>query len=161
MILYMLYNVSYPLSNSRIVDFFLEKEYTDYFNAQKALNALTEDGHIKKEEHFRSTLYEITKEGTEAFMSLENTLDSAIAGELDSYLKDQGFDLRSASAVTADYRMNVSGSFTVTLKITERNDVLLDTDFSVSTKEEAEKICDRFKKDPGRYYMEFLKLFSC
>ena len=160
MILYMLDRVSYPLSNSQIVDFFLEKDYTDYFNAQRAVNALTEDGHIKKEEHFRSTLYEITDEGNDALMSLENTLDGTITEEIDSYLKERGYNMRSASAVTADYRLNSSGDYTVSLKITERSDVLLDIKYSVASEQDAEKICDRFRKDPQSYYMEFLKIFS-
>ncbi len=37
-ILYMLRKVTFPLSNSQITEFMIEKEYTDYFHIQEALN---------------------------------------------------------------------------------------------------------------------------
>ena len=39
-ILYMLQNVNFPLSNTQISDFILEKEYTNYFHLQEALSEL-------------------------------------------------------------------------------------------------------------------------
>ena len=41
-ILYMLQNVNFPLSNTQISDFILEKEYTNYFHLQEALSELQE-----------------------------------------------------------------------------------------------------------------------
>ena len=41
-ILYMLRKVTFPLSNSQIMEFMIEKEYTDYFHIQEALNDLVE-----------------------------------------------------------------------------------------------------------------------
>ena len=37
-ILYMLQNVNFPLSNTQISDFILEKEYTNYYHLQEALS---------------------------------------------------------------------------------------------------------------------------
>ena len=39
MILYMLKQVKFPLTNSNISDFFVSKEYTTYFIVQQALTA--------------------------------------------------------------------------------------------------------------------------
>ena len=41
-ILYMLNRVTFPLSNSQLSEFILEKEYTDYFTLQQTIHELTE-----------------------------------------------------------------------------------------------------------------------
>ena len=41
-ILYMLRKVNFPLTNTQITSFMLEKNYTDYFHVQEALNDLVE-----------------------------------------------------------------------------------------------------------------------
>lgn len=40
MVLYMLSKVNFPLSNSQIADFMLDKQYTTYFTLQEVLSPL-------------------------------------------------------------------------------------------------------------------------
>ena len=47
-ILYMLDKVDFPLTNSQISEFVLDKGYTDYFKLQQALSELTDGGIIMK-----------------------------------------------------------------------------------------------------------------
>ena len=63
MILYMLKQVKFPLSNSQISEFFLDNEYTTYFTLQQALSELLESTLIRVETTRNSTRYEITREG--------------------------------------------------------------------------------------------------
>ena len=42
MILYMLDKVNFPLTNSQLSEFFLDKEYTTYFTLQSVLTELAE-----------------------------------------------------------------------------------------------------------------------
>lgn len=39
MVLYMLSKVNFPLSNSQIADFMLDKQYTTYFTLQEVLSS--------------------------------------------------------------------------------------------------------------------------
>ena len=41
MILYMLSKVNFPLSNTQLSSFMLDKQYTDYFTFQETINSLT------------------------------------------------------------------------------------------------------------------------
>ena len=43
MILYMLSKVNFPLTNSQMSTFMLEKQYTDYFTFQETINSLVAD----------------------------------------------------------------------------------------------------------------------
>ena len=49
MILALLQRSDAPLSGTQLSDFFLEKEYTNYFTVQEALHELDESAFIKKE----------------------------------------------------------------------------------------------------------------
>ena len=48
MILYMLSKVNFPLSNTQLSSFMLDKQYTDYFTFQETINSLVEDGFIRR-----------------------------------------------------------------------------------------------------------------
>ena len=48
MVLYMLKQVNFPLTNSQLTSFFLDHEYTTYFSLQQALNELLEAGLFKE-----------------------------------------------------------------------------------------------------------------
>ena len=43
MVLYMLDKVNFPLSNSQIADFMLDRQYTNYFTLQEVLSSLASD----------------------------------------------------------------------------------------------------------------------
>ena len=47
MVLYMLKRVNFPLTNAQMSEFFLDKDYTDYFTFQEVLNDLLEANLIK------------------------------------------------------------------------------------------------------------------
>ena len=62
-ILYMLDKVDFPLSNSQISEFILDKEYTTYFKLQQALSELMDAGFIRKESTHNRTIYHLTEDG--------------------------------------------------------------------------------------------------
>ena len=61
MILYMLNQVKFPLTNSNISDFFVSKEYTTYFIVQQALTELLEANLISMENINNTSRYDMTK----------------------------------------------------------------------------------------------------
>ena len=65
MILYMLSKVNFPLSNTQISEFMLDKQYTNYFTLQEVLNSLADDGFIQVLTYRNSTQYKLTKDGDE------------------------------------------------------------------------------------------------
>ena len=63
MVLYMLDKVNFPLSNSQIADFMLDRQYTNYFTLQEVLSSLASDGFVQILTYRSSTQYKLTKEG--------------------------------------------------------------------------------------------------
>ena len=66
MILYMLNQVEYPLTNTQITNFILEKEYTNYFTVQEILSDLISSQLITAESTHNNTRYRITPYGQES-----------------------------------------------------------------------------------------------
>ena len=71
-VLYMAQQSREELTNSRISEFVLDREYTDYFHLQQVLSELVETGLLKKRTVANSSHYEITKEGNRTFSYFEN-----------------------------------------------------------------------------------------
>jgi len=68
-ILYMLQNVNFPLSNTQISDFILEKEYTNYFHLQEALSELQDTKLIEIEKVRNTSYYHMTERAARRFPS--------------------------------------------------------------------------------------------
>ncbi|MGI6021235.1 MAG: DUF4364 family protein [Lachnospiraceae bacterium] len=157
MILYMLDQVSYPLSNNQIVDFILNHGYTDYFHVQEAMTDLNEANHIHSEEHIASTLYEITSEGQKTIRLLSDMIDPGIKREINDYLKENSFSLRSESGVRVDYKQTLSGEYAVHCSIIEADEVIFDMTINVMSKEDVDKIYRDFKSKSQSLYMTVMK----
>ena len=64
-ILFILDKVDFALTNAQLSNLILEKEYTNYFNIQTAINELENAGLIKGETIRNSSYFLITPEGRE------------------------------------------------------------------------------------------------
>ena len=86
MVLYMLSKVNFPLSNSQIADFMLDKQYTTYFTLQEVLSSLADDGFVNVLTYRSSTQYRLTSSGKDTISFFSNKISNAIREEIDVYL---------------------------------------------------------------------------
>lgn len=113
MILYMLKQVKFPLSNAQISEFFLDKEYTTYFTLQQALSELSESHLVKMESTRNSSRYEITSEGEETLSYFGKKISSAIVDDIDAYLKENKVRLRDEVGLISDYYRSTAQDYVV------------------------------------------------
>ena len=59
----MLSKVDYPLTNSQISEFILDKEYTNYFHLQQSLSEMIDSKLLEKETIRNTSYYRITNAG--------------------------------------------------------------------------------------------------
>ena len=90
MVLYMLSKVNFPLSNSQIADFMLDKQYTTYFTLQEVLSSLADDGFVNVLTYRSSTQYRLTSSGKDTISFFSNKTSNAIREEIDVYLTGVG-----------------------------------------------------------------------
>ena len=78
MILYMLNKLEYPLTNTQITNFILEKDYTNYFTVQQTISDLLSSELITAESTHNNTRYRITDEGKETAKKISQTTSKSI-----------------------------------------------------------------------------------
>ena len=124
-ILYMLDKVDFPLTNSQISEFVLDKGYTDYFKLQQALSELADGGLILKESTHNRTLFHLTEDG-------KGTIHL--------------FQDKNEVSVKADYMKNAGEEYSVRCQVFENHEPLIDLTLSVPTEKEAAAIALNWQK---------------
>ena len=157
MILYMLEHVNFPLTNSQLTDFFLDHEYTTYFTLQQAINDLLEAGLIRKDSIHNTSRYEITKEGADTLSFFGSNISSAIVEDIDNYLKENKFRLRSEVGIVSDFYKSTAQDYIVHCEVREGKAVLINLDVSVPDKEQAEIMCGHWKERSQEIYSYVMK----
>jgi predicted transcriptional regulator len=151
-VLTMLSKVDFPLTNAQISDFILTKEYTNYFTLQQVLSDLVETELAEEHTVRNSTYYHMTSKGIETLNYFGHMVSEAIHEDMDKYFKDNAIALRDEMSVRADYFENNQSEFTVRLRVMEKDSAVIDLSLSVPTENQANSICDNWKKKNQKLY---------
>ena len=151
-VLTMLSKVDFPLTNAQISDFILTKEYTNYFTLQQVLSDLVETELAEEHTVRNSTYYHMTSKGIETLNYFCHMVSEAIHQDMDKYFKDNAIALRDEMSVRADYFENNQSEFTVRLRVMEKDSAVIDLSLSVPTENQANSICDNWKKKNQKLY---------
>lgn len=152
MILYILNRVNFPLTNAQLTAFILEKEYTNYFNIQRAISELLDDEFIIAKTIRNSSLYRITDSGKETLLLFDNMISQGIKEDIEEYLTVNKYELQEEVSTPADYYQVKKGEFSVRLSVIERGSHIIDLNLSVTTEEEAASICNNWKEKSSDVY---------
>ena len=135
-----------PLSNAEISDFFLGREYTDYFNVQKALSDLEEAGLIRSEEKDNRICYHLLPDGEDTLRYLSDKLNYDIIIDIHRYLgKEQELKERESAFESQWYEDRFSSVF-VHLIHRKKGQIVFDLTLSVPNRSAAESLCLRWKE---------------
>ena len=156
MILYMLKRVDYALSNVQLSEFFVDRQYIDYFTLQLVLNDLVMTKLIRMETVREVTRYELTSEGEEVLGYFSDRINGDARLDMDQYLKENNFRLKNENSILSDYRKSPQGSeYEVDCQIREGRNMLIGLKLSAMTEEMAARMCDRWKEKSSEIY-EFI-----
>ena len=152
MILYMLNKVDFPLTNSQISEFILDREYTDYFQLQKVLSELTETELLRKRTISNSSYYELTEEGAKTLSYFEKELSGEIKNEIKEYLQSHGGQRQERILTPADYYTTPQGNYAVRCQIIEKDTTVLDLTLAAPGREAAQAMCHSWAKKSQDIY---------
>ena len=159
-ILYMLQNVNFPLSNTQISDFILEKEYTNYFHLQEALSELQDTKLIEIEKVRNTSYYHMTEEGSKTLSFFENEISPEIREEIDRYMKEHSYKLRKNASVVADYYKTAGDDYEVRCQARERKTTIFEIVVTVPSEEAAKKICSNWENRSQKIYASIMNELS-
>ena len=153
MVLYLLKKVDFALTNVQLSDFFLDKQYTDYFTLQLAINELLSARLIRVETMRDVSRYELTKEGEEVLNYFGDRILSEAKLDMDQYLKDNHFRLKNENSVLADYTKKPQGNeYEVSCQVREGKNMLIELKLSALTEEMAARMCDKWSEKSADIY---------
>ena len=152
-ILYMLSKAGFPLTNTQISNFFLSEEYTDYFRVQEVLGDLVDADLILAESTHSNTQYTLTAAGKETLGFFKDKITDGIEADVIKFFEKNKLEFRQENSILADYYKTTNQKYAV------RCHTIIDLTLSVSTKEQAEAICNNWKnqnEDVYAYLMDML-----
>lgn len=151
-IIYMLEKVDFPLTNTQISDFFLEKELTDYFTIQQVIHDLLDSELILAQSTHSNTQYLATPVGKETLNYFRDKISLSIQEDVQTYLAENKMVLKNENSIIADYYKTPEQEYATRCQIKERGISRLDVTLTVKTKEQAEGICRNWKKQYNDVY---------
>ena len=152
MILYLIEKVDFPLSNSQISEFILDKGYTNYFTVQRAFHELEAENMLRVKQIRNMSHYALSNEGSEAIEMFEYQIPNSIKEDIAQFLKEKEYELRKEASVTADFYPSKGDEYTVNLKIREKESPLLEINLNVVSRDQAVYICDHWEKKHSDVY---------
>lgn len=156
-VLYMLSKVDYPLTNSQISEFILDREYTGYFQLQQAISQMLDSRLIDVETIRNTSYYKITDSGNSTLDFFANDISPDIRKDVEDFLTQQGCKLRDEVSAIADYYKSTVGEYTVRLQLKERHVQLIDMNVTVPTAAAAEAICNQWPKKAQDVYEQLME----
>jgi len=151
-ILYMLDRVSFPLTKAQVGDFILEREYTNFLTLQQAISELTDADLVTAKSIRNRTHLELTKEGRETLNFFEKRISPSIKEDINTYFKDNEFELRNEVSVYSNYYKSTTGEYEASLVIREKEIELVNIKLSVPTEDIAVSICDKWESTSQDIY---------
>ena len=156
-ILYMLQKVDFPLTNSQISEFILDRGYTNYFTLQSVLSELAESDMIRQEIILNSSYYSLTESGEEALYYFQNRISKSIRDEIDTYISENKMKLRDDVSVLADYYKNTANEYSVRCIVKEKYSNSIELTITVPDEVQAKIVCRNWKDHCQHIYEHIMK----
>ena len=110
-VLYMLDRVTFPLTQSQISAFVLDKGYTNYLTLQQVISELIETNLVAAHTTLNRTQLTITQEGKDSLGYFEGRISDAIKTEIRQYFKENSLELRNEVSVVSNYYKTTNGEY--------------------------------------------------
>ena len=157
MILYMLNKLDCQLTNTQLSQFFIQKEYTDYFNIRQTLSELCASGFVEKVTIRNTSYYSITPEGYESLTFFKNQIPKGALDDVNAFIEENNFALKNEVGTLSDYYKHTNGDYIVHCQVMEGKSLLYEINISVPSEEEAKKVCDNWAVNSEEMYGYIIK----
>lgn len=151
-VLYMLDRVSFPMTNDQISEYILTKGYMDYFKLQQTISELIDTELVKAEVIRNNTYYTIVPKGREVCHYFQSKISAEIRHDIKQYIKDNEYELREEVSVLSSYYKTVEAEYMVECVVKEQGEDLIKLGLRVSTEEQANTICNKWKEKSSDVY---------
>lgn len=160
-ILYLLYTIDMPMSNSQLVDFAVETEFMDYWALRAYLSDMTESGLLEESKVENQTYYAITEEGESILRLFRKTkLSKETCDSINYYISRNKKKIKEEISVSATWFYDPDSNFIVKCGLYEGKATLMEVNVSVVDRDFAEHICRKWKECSSELYEKFFNELS-
>ena len=147
LILYIAARLTEPVDGAALQDMTMCDDGIDYFDYAECLNDLVRTEHLRVTEDGR---YVITDKGRKNSNICESSLPYSVRQLSDRHI--------AASNKEALRRQRENGTYTVTLKLRDDVDSLMELELMVADKESGQALAEQFQREPEKVYGQIIGL---
>jgi predicted transcriptional regulator len=156
MILYLLSKMDIPLTKTQITNAILENNLIDFFTFQQCISELEEAGMIQQLLYQKKQCFATTESGIKAVEVFDQRISKNTSGIINSYIAKNKDSLKKESQVIAEYSKIGDKEYIVSLKVIERELVLMDLKLSVVSAKQAKQVCEKWKSSSEKIYSQLI-----
>lgn len=140
------------IAMGRISNFLIENAYVDFRTLLSTYSQIEKDGYLSGRTVGDTMFLRITEEGRAAVRMFRNQLSPEIRAKADTYLKENGRQLREERSVTGEYYRASYGGYTVHMVVREEQKILFEVNLNVPDEETARRTAARFREVSASMY---------
>ena len=160
LILYCLSFMPFSVGESDILDMVLIDDAFGYFEFSESFNQLLETRHVAVVDTVKEKEYLLTAKGHDIVRDMSGDLPLSVRDKAEKAALRVVMKIRRESTLRVNHRENEDGTFTVQLKICDKNTEHLGLDLMVVSARQCAIIEDNFKKNAEGIYRQLLLLLS-
>lgn len=143
-VLYILNKATFPMTNSQLGNFILEKDYTDFLTLQEVLIELVESNLISSKTIGNRTLISSTDDGKNTLSFFGNRIPNAIKEDINAFLSDNSIELKNEVSILSNYYKTTDGNYEAELLAKEKDQILIHLKLGIPTEALALSICENW-----------------
>lgn len=147
-----------PFNKEELSEFILEKEYMNYFLIQQYLSELLSSNFIELLEEDSEEIYRIMESGKVALSYFQDRISDEIKIDLEEEFENRKKQDLIKTQILCDYYEKENTQCVVNIKLVEKEDALFSLYLDVSSKKQAELICEKWKENPEHIYKSIINL---
>jgi predicted transcriptional regulator len=156
MILYLLSKMDIPLTKTQITNAILESNLIDFFTFQQCISELEEAGMITQVLYQKKQCYAAADSGKKAIEVFEQRISKDTSDIINKYIEKNKDSLKKESQVIAEYSKISDKEYIVSLKVIEKELVLMDLKLSVVSAKQAKQVCEKWKNSSEKIYSQLI-----
>lgn len=160
LILYILSNIDKPITNSELLDLTQSIENMNYFYFQQFLIDLKENGYLIEYEQEKQKYYVITRLGRETIKLTIDMLSGALKDKVDKNLKKTLKRIENEESIYADFFPSKEDDIMIKCGIKEDGKKVFEVQVFSSSRDNAIKIIDKWKKNAGILYPQIVEMLN-
>lgn len=160
LILYALVNARYAMTKHDLSMIMLDNLLMSYYNFQDSIYGLKDGRFILLEKDGLDEYVEITDSGRSMLDLFSSNLDVHKRSMIDVYMEEMKNELIEKNTIHASYQAVDPDHYLVEIHAKEGRRMIFNLGIEVRSSEEAEYICENWKRNPETIYYQFMDLLT-